>query len=327
MARPLRIKWPDGLYHVTNRGLEQRAIVYDDADRGHWLCLLDRVATRRRWRVFAYALLDNHFHLFLQTPDADLSAGMHDVESGYASTFNRRHVRRGPLFQGRFAAVLVERAAHEWELTRYIHLNPVRAGIVRRPEAHEWSSCRFYFRSRGAPRWLAWEDVLCQHGRTLRAARREYAAFLAEGIASPPPSPLAGVVASTLLGSPGFVERMQRSLADRLPDRDVPAARELRERLSLQEIEAAVCKVFGVDATVVQQRGRWHNAARAAAVYLARELTGAPVAAIGEHFGGIGAAAVSHIVAQARERLTRDRQWRGQVARCEKALVRSKTKN
>jgi len=320
MARPLRIELPDGLYHVTNRGLERRAIVYDDADREHWLDLLDRVATRRRWRVFAYVLLDNHFHLFLQTPDADLSAGMHDVESGYASTFNRRRARRGPLFQGRFAAVLVEQASHEWELTRYIHLNPVRAGIVRRPEAHDWSSCRFYFRSRGAPQWLAWEDVLCQHGRALRAARREYAAFLAEGIASPPPSPLAGTVASTLLGSPGFVERMRRWLADRLPDRDVPAARELRERVALDDVEAVVCHVFGVEADVLRQRGRWHNEARAAAIYLARELAGAPVATIGERFGSIGAAAVSRTVARVRERLASDRQWRARIARCEQAL-------
>ncbi|MBM4043285.1 MAG: hypothetical protein FJ290_32760, partial [Planctomycetes bacterium] len=100
MARPLRVDIAGGVYHVTNRGLEQRAIVRDDADRLRWHKLLDVVATRRRWRVFAWVLLDNHFHLFLQTPDADLSPGMHDLESGYASGFNRRHERRGPLFQG-----------------------------------------------------------------------------------------------------------------------------------------------------------------------------------------------------------------------------------
>src|SRR5512136_660169 len=125
MARPLRIDIPDGVYHVTSRGLERRKIVLDDRDRRKWLELLGEGATRRRWRVFAWALLDNHFHLFLRTPDADLSAGMHDLNSGYVSVFNRRHKRCGPLLQGRFKGILVERAAHDWELSRYVHLNPV----------------------------------------------------------------------------------------------------------------------------------------------------------------------------------------------------------
>ena len=199
MARPLRIAIADGTYHVTNRGLERRQIVRGDRDRRHWCDLLDRVATRRRWRVFAWALMDNHFHLFLQTPAADISEGMHDLQSGYVSTFNRRHARRGPLFQSRFKAVLVEQDAHDWELSRYVHLNPVRAGIIDRPEAYPWSSCRYYFRARGAPGWLAWQDVLSLHGRTLRAARKAYHDYLDEGLANPGVSPLSRAIASTLL--------------------------------------------------------------------------------------------------------------------------------
>ena len=324
MARPLRIAIPDGVYHVTNRGLERRAVVRDDDDRVRWHDLLDRVAKRRRWRVFAWALMDNHFHLFLQTPDADLSEGMHDLESGYVSGFNRRHRRRGPLLQGRFKAILVERAAHDWELSRYVHLNPVRARIVERPEEYGWSSCRFYFRSRGAPGWLAWEEVLSQHGRTLRSARRAYREYLAEGIASPPESPLTGVVASTLLGSAGFVVRMREWLADRLPDRDVPAARLLRRRIGLERIEGIVCEAFGVPVERLGERGRWRNDARAVAIYLARELTGQPLAAIGARFGGVGSAAVSRTVSGVRGRARNDRALRQAIARCEDVLAESK---
>ena len=229
----------DGVYHVTSRGLERRDIAADDVDRRNWHDLLGRVATRCRWRVFAWALMGNHFHLFLRTPEPNLSAGMHDLNSGYVSWHNRRHGRCGPLLQGRFKAILVEGGRHEWELSRYVHLNPVRAGLVAAPAAYRWGSCRFYLGKGESPEWLGWEEVLAGHGRTLRAARGAYARFLAEGVASPPPSPFGQVVASTLLGSEGFVARMRRWLEGRLPDREVPAARELRGRLELREVDAA----------------------------------------------------------------------------------------
>jgi len=324
MSRPLRIALSDGVYHVTNRGVERREVVRDDADRAKWLELLDRVATRRRWRIFAWALLDNHFHLFLRTPEPDLSEGMHDLQSGYASWFNRRHERRGPLFQSRFAAVLVERAAHDWHLSRYIHLNPVRAGIVREPREARWSSCRYYFDSRGAPRWLAWEELLEQHGRTLRAARRAYGEFLAEGVALPPESPMRDVVAGTLLGSPPFVARMRAWLADRLPDHEVPAARQLRPSVDMDAISAAVCGAFGVSPEALAERGRWGNDPRAAAIYLSQKLTGLPLGAIGARFGGVRAAAVSRIASRFRERLSRERGLAKKVERCERALEESK---
>ena len=103
-----------------NRGVQRGNIVCDDHDRGEWLRLLGRAAGRCRWRVFAWALLDNHFHLFLRTPLPNLSAGMHALESGYATLFNRRHGRSGVLFEGRFRAVAVQNESHAWELSRFV---------------------------------------------------------------------------------------------------------------------------------------------------------------------------------------------------------------
>jgi len=322
MARPLRIDIPDGVYHVTSRGLERRKIVLDDRDRRKWLELLGKAATRRRWRIFAWTLLDNHFHLFLRTPDADLSAGMHDLNSGYASAFNRRHKRCGPLLQGRFKGILVERAAHDWELSRYVHLNPVRAGIVARPEDFPWSSCCYYLGDGDAPDWLAWEEVLVQHGRTFRAARRAYQQFLAEGVARPPESPLRRAVAGTLLGSAGFVERMRAWLSGRLPDRDVPAARALRPTLRVEEVEAAVSSVFGVPVETLRERGRWRNDARAVAVYLCRRLTGAPGVELGRRFGGVGGAAMTKLGLQIGARLPEDRALSRRMRACEGILLK-----
>jgi len=321
MARPLRIEMPDGVYHVTSRGLERRAIVTDDADRRKWVGLLDAVATRRRWRVLAWVMMDNHCHLFLRTPDGDLSAGMHDLNSAYVTAFNRRHERCGPLLQGRFKAILVERDFHYWELSRYIHLNPVRAGLAERPEQHPWGSYRQYRATHTAPDWLAWEEVLGAHGRTLRAAQREYARFLAAGVASPPDSPLKDAVASTLLGSAGFVERMRDWLAGRLPDREVPAARQLRPTIGIEAIEAAVCRTFGVDPQTLRRRRSRRNDARAVALYLCRKLTGHPIALLGERFGGVSGQAVSLMAAEFAERLRRDRHLAHQVRECEATIV------
>jgi REP element-mobilizing transposase RayT len=317
MARPLRIEFPGAVYHVTSRGLERGAIVRDDDDRARWLDLLDRVVSRYRWRVYAFALMDNHAHLFLTTPQANLSAGMHDLNSGYATGFNRRHRRVGPLFQGRFKAVVVEPGRHEWELSRYVHLNPVRAGLTADPEAWPWSSCRCYFRARLAPAWLAWQEVLAAHGRTLRTARRHYRQHLLEGVADPPRSPLEDVVASSLLGSPGFVERMRARLAGLLPDREVPALRALRPEPSIETIEGAVCEACEVEAQTLRWRGRHGNEPRRLAIVLARELTTLPLRDIGARFGGIGPAAVSNIVGQ----VAGDRRCARRLARLRRRLL------
>ena len=146
MSRKLRLLIPDGIYHVTTRGLERRDIFCDDQDRSYWLTLLDTVANRRDWRILSWVLMDNHFHIFLRTPHGDLSAGMHDLNAPYVTVFNRRHKRVGPLFQGRYKGILVERGYHYWELSRYIHLNPVRAGMVDDPEKYRWSSSHHFYR-------------------------------------------------------------------------------------------------------------------------------------------------------------------------------------
>lgn len=230
MARPLRIDIENGLYHVTSRGWERRAVVRDDRDRQHWLDLLERVATRCGWRVFAWALLSNHFHLYLRTPQPNLSVGMHDLNSGYASRFNRRYRRCGALFQGRFKAVLVEDQSHALELTRYVHLNPVRARMVERPEMYGWSSYQDYLGIRQAPAWLDWEAVLNELSQEKSRARWAYRRFVEAGLSEPPSSPLAAAVGGMFLGSDAWVARWRRRLAEEPVRATVPVQRELAWR-------------------------------------------------------------------------------------------------
>jgi REP element-mobilizing transposase RayT len=310
----------DATYHVTSRGLERRDIVRDDRDRKKWLEFLDTVARRRGWRIHAWALMTNHFHLFLRTPQGDLSRGMHDLNAGYVSWFNVRHRRNGPLLQGRFHAVLVERDFHYWELSRYIHLNPVRAGIVARPEIYRWSSCPCYFNDRLAPSWLAWEEVIRPHAGSLAKARREYWRFLADGMTVPLPSPTSQAIASTVLGSAGFVAKIRALLAGRAAPSDVPAARLLRAAPSLPDVEEVVCRTYGVPADLLRRRFVHDNEARRFALYLCREMSGGTAAAIGDHFGGISGQAVSKAVGSVRRQRGKERRANATLNQLEAAI-------
>jgi putative transposase len=295
MARPLRINIPHGTYHVTSRGVERRSIVFDDLDRQKWTDLLGRVASRRNWRLYAWALMDNHYHLFLRVPHADLSQGMHDLNSAYVSVYNRRHRRCGPLLQGRFKGILVQNKYHYWELTRYVHLNPVRAGLVNDPEEYLWSSCAFYFWPHLAPVWLDWEEVLLEHSDSVALAQQAYRAFLGECPDTDESSPLSAATASTLLGRPEYVALMRGLLRGRVPSREVPAAAQLRTSYEVEEILQSVCEAFGVDKGTLLCRGSRKNLPRSIALYLCCSMTRSSVRELGKYFGGISGQAVSTV--------------------------------
>ena len=323
MARPLRIDVENGLYHVTSRGWERRVMVRDDRDRQRWLQLLDRVAARCGWRVFAWVLMSNHFHLYLRTPRPNLSAGMHDLNSGYASGFNRRYRRCGALFQGRFQAVLVENDSHALELTRYVHLNPVRASIVVRPEEYAWSSYQDYLAVRAAPGWLDCEAVLAALAKNGSRARSAYRCFVEAGLAEPPTSPLEHVAGGMLLGSDDWIDQWRRRLSAEPAREAVPLQRELAWRPSLENVVATVCEAFGAAPADLRVSGCHGNEARSAAIYLARRATDLAVDAIRAHFGGVSAAAISKTVARMEIRRARDLAWDQRLAELAERLQAS----
>jgi putative transposase len=320
MARSLRIEMENGLYHVTSRGWERRVIVRDDRDRQEWDKLFDRVVVRCGWRVFAWALMDNHYHLFLQTPEPNLSAGMHDLNSGYATWFNRRHRRSGSLFQGRFKAILVENESYGWTLSRYIHLNPVRAKIVQHPEDHRWSSYQYFLRSRNAPEWLHWQTVLAEIGKETRRARAEYRRFVEDGLRGKIKSPLKDVVGEVLLGSADWVEKMRKKLALDDVDVNVPLHRRLAWRPSQSQIESVVADDFGVDVSDLFAKRVRNNEARAAALFLIRRLTSVSVTSLANQYGGVSQAAISKTIKRAEQRSEDRGSWKRRLRRLEKIL-------
>ena len=313
MQIPERFPIENGLFHVTNRGVDRRDIVLDDNDRETWLRLLDRNATRCGWRVFAFALLDNHFHLYLRTPQGNLSTGMRDFESGYATVFNRRHDREGHLFQSRFHAVIVENDGHCWELTRYVHLNSFRAGLTKDPFQDRWNSYRHYLNPDQRRQWLDWRTVLAEFGGTESRARLAYKRFLEAGIAKPPPNPMAAAVDGWILGGEEFVAQCR-------------AWRETTETcaatVSLPQVLEAVAVAWQTPPADIVQRGRHGNRGRDAAILLAREFVAESLDTLAEFFGGVTRAAITETVRRARQRAEREPAFAAMLADIRRELGR-----
>jgi putative transposase len=205
MSRPLRLEIAGGLYHVTSRGDRRETIYRDEQDRSDWLALLGEVCDRFNWRCHAYCEMTNHYHFVVETPDANLSKGMRQLNGVYTQATNRRHGLVGHLFQGRFKAILVERDAYLLELVRYVALNPVRAAMVSEPGDWPWSSYQAMVGQVPTPAWLETDWVLSQFAQERSRAQAGYAAFVRQGIGQP--SVWEGLRHQVFLGNEAFVER------------------------------------------------------------------------------------------------------------------------
>ena len=176
MPRVDRREAPGALHHVTSRGALRAPIYLDDRDRERFLAIFVEIVRDTKWNCWAYCLMDNHFHLLLDTPEPNLSEGMHRLKHRYARAFNKRHSRTGHLFEGRFTSIPIERDAHLLEVCRYVVLNPVRAGICATAEDWPWSSYRATAGLSKPPRYLAGSEAAA-----LLGGPRRYRDFVAEG--------------------------------------------------------------------------------------------------------------------------------------------------
>ena len=263
MSRPIRIEFPDALYHVTARGDRREAIFDDDLDRRLFLSTLEQVVNRFSWVCHAWCLMDNHYHLLIQTPDGNLSKGMRQLNGVYTQASNRRHRRVGHLFQGRFKAILVDGDAYLLELSRYVVLNPVRAGMVKAPADWPWSSYRASVGLEPPQPWLAVDGLLANFAEQRGLAQTRYAKFVTEGIRAE--SPWSNLKGQVYLGDAHFVQRMQACMqADKRDDSQIPAAQRRPPERTLQEIEqaaqgrnAAIVMAYATGAYSYQQIARY----------------------------------------------------------------------
>jgi putative transposase len=318
VARPLRLEYPGALWHVTNRGVEQRNIYRDDQDRRHFLRLLKKAITEYRWQLLAWVLMSNHYHLLFRTQDTNLSLGMKDLDGDYASDFNERHRRVGHLFQGRFKSHLVDGETYLLELARYIVLNPVRAHMVEAPGQWIWSSYRATAGLVAVPSWLDPGPILdAFHADDWNVAMHGYREFVAAGVGQEA-SPWENLVADSFLGGAAFLQNVEdRIRARKGSDQHPREQREFRAN-TIETVRQAV-ESMGIVS-------RWPPGAgsdvRALFVLLAERFTNATRAHIGRQIGVTGAG-VAYLIRVSEARLQADQTFAALV-RDGVARVRSK---
>ena len=283
MARPLRIEYPGAFYHVTSRGNERQDVFKSQRDRERFLSYVESAVVRYGAVVHTWCLMSNHYHLLLETPLGNLSQIMRHINGAYTTYFNVKRKRAGHLFQGRYKAILVEADAYAAELSRYMHLNPVRAGMVAQPEHYPWSSYRSYIGHSTMPEWLKTDFILGSFGKNAADANKEYQRFVEERLNRAYESPLNATVASTILGRSSFVRAVaERHLGAKRAERSLPAVKALALRPSMDDIIRTIKAELGDRAELLRQ----------VSLYCCQKYSGVKLKDIGARFG-ISDAAVS----------------------------------
>ena len=262
MARKPRIHLPGGLYHVILRGNGGQPVFLTEGDRYRFYLLLQEGTYRFGYRVHAFCLMTNHIHIALQAGDLPLSRGLQNLSFRYTRWINWREKRTGHLFQGRYKAVLVDGDSYLLELVRYIHLNPVRAGMVSNPEEYPWSSHRAYLGKELLP-WLTTEWMLGQFGKSVATARAGYRTFVMDGLGEEYRPEFHGRRDdSRLLGDDSFMDKCLSSTGD------------MTLRVTTQEIVDKVCHEYKIALAILKMQSQQRVASEARAVigWLAREL-------------------------------------------------------
>lgn len=210
MARPLRLELSGGVYHVTSRGDGREDIYLSDTDREVWLEVFGQVCERFNWVCHSWCQMTNHYHILVETPEANLAQGMRQLNGVYTQRFNRAHERVGHVFQGRYKAILVERDSYLLELARYVVLNPLRANMVKHLETWPWSSYLATCGQAATPAWLQTDWILGQFGQRRANAIAKYVTFVHEGARLP--SVWTQLQGQIFLGSEAFVRKMQAKI-------------------------------------------------------------------------------------------------------------------
>lgn len=317
MARPLRLQYPGALYHITARGNERKSIYRTDEDRHVFIGLLVQAIERYQLILHAYVLMDNHYHLLLETTEANLSLAMRHLNGGYTSYFNRSHNRIGHLFQGRYKAILVEKESYLLELSRYIHLNPNRAKMKIKLEQYPWSSYQDYIGSRIAPAWLNREPVLKNINERTDRAQTAYKKFVEEGIRKEVQRPWEHLRGQVVLGGEAFVHSIQARLKGK-KDREVPSLRQLAERPSWEAIARKVEEAGAEWETL--RTGNRSNPKRAVMIYLGRERGGMSLKELGKRVG-LKESSVSQTAGRVSRLRQENKAWDKALIKIEQSLI------
>ena len=319
MARQVRIEYPGALHHVMGRGNDDTFIFRDDHDRQVFLDLLVEEISRSRWVLHEYSLMGTHYHLEIGTPECTLSTGMHRLLGRYAQYFNRRHRRRGHLFQNRFKNILVEEESYGLVLSRYIALNAVDAGLVARPE--EWKWCSYAARAgfEPAPEWLSIRPLLSQFGPDLESQQRAYRLFVLANIGVDE-DPMDKVTGQVYLGTQAWFDRIQKIIDQKERSEEHPREQVHPGRPAIEDVMDSVASTF--DTTAEAIRAGRGTLERRVFAWLAFEEGLVPLRKIADKLGVKSAGGISRIVSRCRREMSSDGDVRALVEACRAKMRR-----
>ena len=282
MSRALRIEYPGAYYHVMNRGAGRLPIFQHDDHRAVFLDLLREIHEMFKAEIHAYCLMGNHYHLLIQTPQANLSRVMRHLNGVYTQRYNRLEKTDGPLFRGRYKAILVDADSYSLNVSRYIHLNPLAAGMVKNAAQYPWSSYPVYIGKREQPSWLTTSETLAMIGQ--RKQKQRYQSFVEQGVDEDTAKFYERKKLLPILGAERFVNKFIKRQASH---QEIPATRQHHHAISLDAIVHHSALQFSVPEAMLYNtpRGRGQlNTARSAAMYISRKYGGHSLNEIAEHF-------------------------------------------
>lgn len=313
MSRPLRIQYPNAWYHVMNRARRGQELFVDKKDMDIFLDLLQETATLFSLKVSAYCLMPTHYHLLVQTPDANLARCMRHINGIYTQRYNARYHCDGTLFRGRYKSVLVDADSYLLELVRYIHRNPLRVGLVKKIGRYLWTSHRGYLSKAAKWEWLHKEFVLRMLAKDQAVQIRKYRRFVEKRDTEPLASFYEKVNLPSLLGGREFVQWVKGNFYSGGIAKDIPQSKLLAP--DKEAVTKAVCDFYDVSrlALLTIRRGVV-NEPRDMAIYLQRTICGAPLLEIGAAFGLNGYSSVSSAVHRIKQRLPKERKLRKRVS-------------
>lgn len=306
MSRLSRIEYPGALYHLLSRGNEGRDIFTEDRDRSIFLDTIGEFSERFDIDVFAYVLMDNHYHLLVRTQGANLKKAMQWFGTTYTMRFNRRHFRNGHLFQGRYKSIVVQNNAYMLQLSCYIHRNPLRAGTVKRLADYPWSSYLAYAYNRKAPQWLSRNLILSRYKKPNR--HRQYREKV-QKYAKEEKRLWEDLRHGLFLGTKSFVERLRQDYLPSEADQSMPQQTEMTKSLDPQSVLRTSQQILECDIESFAQAGRVSGTdkdKRDLLIYLLWKTGKLSNNEIGQLFG-LSYSAISHAVRSLKTRMREDR--------------------
>ncbi len=322
MSRPLRIQYPDAWYHVMNRGRRGESVFLDEQDYSVFIELLKEVVDMYKVRVAAYCLIPNHYHLLIQTPGGDLARCMRHLNGIYTQRFNRAHHCDGQLFRGRYKSILLDADRYLLELVRYIHRNPLEAGLVKELNKYAWSSHKGYLSNAKKWNWLHKSFILSLFAKDRREGINTYKKF----ILMESPEEINRIFSQSkfpsILGSESFINRVKEKFFHKKRHDEIPESRRLASEA--EKIKKAICKAYGIEeSSLLSSRRGVLNEPRNVAMFLFRRLRGEKLEEIGRQFGISKYSSVSSAIEKMKRAISADRKLRVRVKNIEKTLYNS----